>query len=57
MGKWFGGGGSSSGGGTQDNKPPRRPDPYVSGNRDDWNRRPASDGENFSSKKDKKDKK
>lgn len=32
-------------------------DPYVSGNRDDWNRRPASDGESFSSKKDKKDKK
>jgi hypothetical protein len=54
MGKWFGGGGSSSGGGTQDNKPPRRPDPYVTGNPNDWDKRDKNDGE--TARKDKKKK-
>lgn len=39
------GGGSSSGGGSDMNKPPRKPDPYVTGNRNDWDKRDKNDGE------------
>jgi hypothetical protein len=54
MGVFKRGGGSSGSGnsGTSTNR-----DPYISGNRDDWNNRPKSDGENFKTDKKDKDKK
>lgn len=45
MGLFGKGGGSSSGGGSNANKPPRTPDPYVTGNRNDWDKRDKNDGE------------
>jgi hypothetical protein len=32
-------------GGSDANKPPRKPDPYVTGNRNDWDKRDKNDGE------------
>lgn len=32
-------------GGSDMNKPPRQPDPYVTGNRNDWDKRDKNDGE------------
>lgn len=44
---------SGDGGSSSDmNKPPRKPDPYVTGNRNDWDKRDKNDGEG--KKKDKK---